>query len=218
MRANNGDPSGQAVSTIFAGKFHDLSGATLAGWPVASNTANPSTRGVWQYSINGSVWINIGSVSPSEALVLSAATLIRFVPADGFYGVPPPLVVYGLDNTYTGGFTGIFQVAIDATTGGGQSPISATPVEIAVSVNADVWVPSTGGDWGGAGNWSDGVPGNHDIVIIDLPALQTVTFDGGGTATTTTISKLINTGGGALNIIPTPLCCASRGPPSTTAT
>src|SRR6185312_5336846 len=181
-------------------------GASLAGIAVAGNTANPSTQGVWQYSVNGgSLWIDIGTVSAAAALALSADTLLRFLPAHNFYGDPPPLLVYGIDNSYTGSFTnGIAQIDIDAA-GGGASPVSATPVEITTSVGADVWTNTSGndpagGDWGTGGNWTIGVPGEAEVVIIDLPAGQTVAFDGGGTPVSSTIAKLVNTGGGTLEV------------------
>jgi hypothetical protein len=203
VRSNEASPSGQTIGSIFSGKFHDTDpGASLAGIAVAGNTANPSTQGVWQYSVNGgSLWIDIGSVSASAALALSADTLLRFVPAHNFYGEPPPLVVYGIDNSYSGSFTsGILQIDIDAASGGGASPVSATPVEIVTSVGADVWNKTDGGDWGTGPNWTSDVPGESAVVIIDLPAGQTVAFDGGGTPVSGTIAKLVNTGGGTLEV------------------
>ena len=60
------------------------------GWgPIRQNCAvgiaitglSGTTSGAWQYQLAGSTtWNNIGSVSASQALLLSAEDLIRFVP------------------------------------------------------------------------------------------------------------------------------------------
>jgi hypothetical protein len=204
---NDPTPAGESIAAIFAGRFHDAdAGASLAGIAVAGNTANPRTQGVWQYSLDGTDWIAVGSVSASAALVLAAGTLLRFLPAHNFYGDPPPLVVYGIDNSYAGGFSnGLIQIEIDATAGSGSSPVSATPVDITTSVGANIWVNTSegdpaGGDWSIGGNWTEGMPGPPQVVIIDLPRGETVHFDGGGTAVSTTIAKLLNIGGGTLDV------------------
>src|SRR6185312_5654286 len=101
--AHDGNPAGATVGDLFAGKFHDADdGASFQAIAVTSDAAT-ATEGVWQYEVAGTnQWVDIGSVSDTQALVLGTDKLVRFVPADGFSGAPDPLGVHALDDTYTG--------------------------------------------------------------------------------------------------------------------
>ncbi|WP_439372828.1 VCBS domain-containing protein [Bradyrhizobium sp. DASA03120] len=103
---NNSDPGGSTISSLFTDKFHDAdAGATFKAIAVTSDTAT-AAQGVWQYELAGThQWVDIGAVSDTSALVLSPDTLLRFVPANGFTGMPDALGVHALDNTYVGGIT-----------------------------------------------------------------------------------------------------------------
>ncbi|MGP1387510.1 MAG: cadherin domain-containing protein, partial [Thainema sp.] len=134
------NPSGQTVSALFGGVFSDLdAGSSLAGIAVQSNPASPTTQGRWQYSTNGGgSWFSISpTVSQTQALVLSANTQLRFVPAPGFSGEPPGLTVRAIDNSYTGNFTdGQFSIItrnVSINTGG-ITAISATTGLLNVTV------------------------------------------------------------------------------------
>src|SRR5262249_58030001 len=77
--------SGQLVSSfaIAGTNINDVDPGAVQAIAITGLT---STNGTWQYSINGgSTWTNIGSVSTTQALLLRAADLIRFVP-DGLNG------------------------------------------------------------------------------------------------------------------------------------
>jgi parallel beta-helix repeat protein/predicted outer membrane repeat protein len=142
------NPPGQSVGTIFAADFTDPDpSATISGILVSANTANAVTEGAWQFSTDsGASWFDIGAVSDASALALSAATLIRFVPVADFFGDPAALLVFGLDNTYAGGFTaGNTTAHVSTTPNGGMSAISddsttlgttVTPVNDAPDANA----------------------------------------------------------------------------------
>jgi hypothetical protein len=128
---------------MFSGQFADIdAGASFGGIAVVGNSANAATEGTWQYSTNGGVnWFNIGSVSDgASALALSTSTRIRFVPAGDYNGVPTPLVVRGLDNTYGGAFSSTAgvetRIQIDTTTRGGTTAISAATANLATNVMA----------------------------------------------------------------------------------
>ena len=118
-------------------QFHDAdTGATFKAIAVTSDAA---TGRPGRLAIQG--WRTAGSMSDSvgdaNALVLSSATLIRFVPADGFSGEPGALGVHALDDTYTGAITTAGSTAtidLTATGTGGTTPISHDITTIGTSV------------------------------------------------------------------------------------
>lgn len=140
VAGNDTNPGGSTVSDLFAGKFHDVdSGASFKAIAISADNAT-SNQGVWQYEIAGSdQWVDISGVSDASALVLSADTLIRFVPADGFSGTPGTLEVHALDDTYAGAVTGDAPVSIDIT-GAGHGGTTAVS-DGAASIGTDVTVP-----------------------------------------------------------------------------
>lgn len=140
VAGNESDPGGSTVGDLFANKFHDAdAGASFKAIAVSADNAT-SDQGVWQYEIAGTdQWVDISGVSDASALVLSADTLIRFVPATGFSGAPGTLEVHALDDTYSGAVTTTTPVSIDITgTGhGGTTAVS----DGAASIGTDVTVP-----------------------------------------------------------------------------
>jgi Ca2+-binding RTX toxin-like protein len=145
VAGNDSNPAGSAVSDLFAGKFHDVDdGASFKAIAVTSDAAT-TTEGVWQYEVAGTdQWVDIGSVSDTNALVLDTNTQIRFVPADGFTGAPDPLGVHALDDTYTGSVTASGSPAtIDITTMStdGTAPVSDKAATIGTSVTAPAGGP-----------------------------------------------------------------------------
>jgi len=137
---HDGNPAGATVGDLFAGKFHDADdGASFQAIAVTSDAAT-ATEGVWQYEVAGTnQWVDIGSVSDTQALVLGTDTLVRFVPADGFSGAPDPLGVHALDDTYTGLITTSASTAtidITAMSTDGTAPVSDKAAAIGTSVTA----------------------------------------------------------------------------------
>jgi len=138
VNEDTASPAGAAINTlgIAAG---DVDG-TVAVYAVVGNAANPATQGVWQYSTNGGAnWFAIGAVADGPtALALSHFSLLRFVPAADFNGVPGALTIRALDNTYTAGqsSTGPTEnrITVDTTTTGGATPISAATAAITTSI------------------------------------------------------------------------------------
>ncbi|MBR0778958.1 VCBS domain-containing protein, partial [Bradyrhizobium diazoefficiens] len=143
VAGDNTDPSGSAISALFTDKFHDVdTGANFKAIAVTSDAAT-ADQGVWQYELAGtSQWVDIGSVSDAQALVLSPDTLIRFLPADGFTGTPTSLGVHALDDTYAGDITSASGAATtDITDGkGGTTPIS----DALTTISTDVTAPENG--------------------------------------------------------------------------
>lgn len=136
-------PAGATVAALFTGKFTDVDdSASLKGIAIIGYTAD-SAKGVWEYNDNiGGGWQDIGSVaiSASSAVVLSAASSLRFVPAHDFNGPAPSLTVYGIDDTFTGPFTaGTVHQVQDLSTAashGGQTPYSAATTTIGTTITA----------------------------------------------------------------------------------
>ncbi|BAQ62666.1 hemolysin-type calcium-binding region [Geminocystis sp. NIES-3708] len=93
---DNSNPSGQSISSLFNSQFDDFNDSysffggsnqnNLAGIAIVKNNAVAS-EGTWEWSNNGSTWNSIPfNLSNNNALVLSANTFIRFVPALNYNG------------------------------------------------------------------------------------------------------------------------------------
>jgi hypothetical protein len=91
----NPDPAGSTVASIFGEAFSDAPGfAAGIAVPVTTGTA-----GTWQYSINGGTsWQNFPGVSTKSALLLSANSLIRFLPRSEYSGTVT-LTAYAWDGS-----------------------------------------------------------------------------------------------------------------------
>ncbi|MBD2078854.1 hypothetical protein [Leptolyngbya sp. FACHB-17] len=101
----NAVTAGEAISTLLENQFSDPdTNSSLKGIAIVGNTA-PSSQGSWQYSPDGSNWAVVGGASETSALVLSATTKLRFVPAAFYNGTPDSLTIRAIDNTYTGSFS-----------------------------------------------------------------------------------------------------------------
>ena len=132
---DNLNPTGATITSLFSGLFSD--GDTPAGFTGIVITTNNAllANGFWQYSTDGSTWLDIGNVS-TTGLALSANTFIRFAPQPNYNGTPANLTIHGLDNTYAGGFTnGVSRVLVDTASNGGSTPISASAT-LSTSVNS----------------------------------------------------------------------------------
>ena len=133
-------PPGQTVSALLAGSFSDtrdqVAGGSqengFAGVAISGNAA--TTQGAWQY-FDGANWVTIpGNVSESNALLLSAGTPLRFLPAEGFSGTAPALTVHLVDDSAGGVATGTF-VNLAGNTGG-ATPYSSGTITVNETVTA----------------------------------------------------------------------------------
>lgn len=133
-------PAGSTVGALFAGGFHDAdNGSNFTAVAVTADHAT-AAQGVWQYEVAGSdQWTDISGVSGTSALVLATDTLIRFVPAANYSGVPGSLDVHALDNTYGGGVSGDAPVLIDITSPaiGSSASVQAATLNTEVTPVAD---------------------------------------------------------------------------------
>ena len=136
------DNTATSIATLLGGRFVDVdTGASFAGVLVAGNTAT-GAQGVWQYQLNGSgTWVDIpaAGLSTSNALALSASTLVRFVPAPDYNGTPGSLSVYAADNVYAGGFSAGTEVFADVSAGGVSTGGRAVSITITPANDAPVF-------------------------------------------------------------------------------
>lgn len=90
MASINEDPTvnhGNTVAAMFTPLFSDVdSGDTLGGIVITGNTANASTQGQWQYSLDGGAnWFDVGTgVSEISGLALQSSARLRFEPVANY--------------------------------------------------------------------------------------------------------------------------------------
>lgn len=130
-------PLGDTVANLLNAQFSDPDvGAALSGVAVVGNASG--VEGTWQYSTDGTTWLDVSTVADdATALALSAATRVRFVPAADYNGDAPVLMVRALDDTYSGSFTsGATRQSVDTTNNGGRSAIAQSTNNITTSITA----------------------------------------------------------------------------------
>jgi VCBS repeat-containing protein len=134
-------PAGVALGSLGLSASDVDAGGSVTGYAVVGNVATAS-QGSWQYSTDaGAHWQAVGTVNDgASALALSAATLVRFLPADDYNGTPGGLTLRALDTTYAGGFsaTGASEtrVTVDTAATGGTTAISSGTASLGTSVTA----------------------------------------------------------------------------------
>lgn len=137
--------TGQSVASLFAGQFSDATdqvagGSSANAFAGVAITANGSgASGQWQY-FNGAVWVNIGAASTGAAVLLDAATAIRFNPAPGFVGTAATLIAHLVDSSAGAIVSGALA---DLTVDGGITPYSHSTVTLSQEV-ADINDAPTG--------------------------------------------------------------------------
>ena len=120
-RAN---PPGESVLALFEIGMADADvGDSISGMIIVNDASDPS-QGQWQYANPGDTWLPIGAVSTTQGLVLDSFAGIRFLPAADFNGTPGYLRVYGLDNSWTGGYTIFTPLYFDTTSEPSDSALS----------------------------------------------------------------------------------------------
>ncbi len=137
--ATNAVNPGRSVSALFGGLFADVdNGASLGGIVIVGNAADAGTQGSWQYSTdNGSAWHDVGAVSTSAGLTLSAGSKLHFVPVGNYSGTPGSLTVHGTDNSFVGTYTsGASRVTFDTTADALTSGVSVASQALGTSVSA----------------------------------------------------------------------------------
>jgi hypothetical protein len=136
------NPPGSTVASLFASAFSDAADAVtggsaaqiLAGVVLTANTAT-AVQGRWQW-LNGATWTDVATnLTPAAGLYLSAATVIRFLPAVNYNGTPGSLTARLVDASATGLTNG---GPANVSTSGGVTPFSAANVVLGTSVSAAI--------------------------------------------------------------------------------
>ena len=169
------NPSGGVITSIIGSRFVDVDGDAMSGIAIIANQT--TTEGSWQYSSdNGLHWVNVESapLAPpnTSPQVIATSSLLRFVPAAGFFGAAPPLIVAVMDNTYLGAFSNSATntpVLLSSPTFGGISYLSSAfiPIQELIMITS-AWDGGGSGDWSVATNWSsDVLPTSARVALIN---------------------------------------------------
>ncbi len=126
LNDNDVDNPGQSVSSLIGGAVSDVDSGALTGIAI---TGLDSGNGTWQYSLDGSTWQDVGSVSSGSALLLRASDHVRFVP-DGADGTTASLSYRAWDQS-----SGTQGTQVDASIGGGSSAFSLASDTASITVN-----------------------------------------------------------------------------------
>lgn len=190
---NNG---GSTVLSLLGG-VTDVDNSAVKGMAITSLTA---TYGKWQYSLDAGVtWGDVGIVSTSSALILSAQNLVRFVP-DSIHGETATITYKAWDQSSNAGLQG---VKVNVTTSGGTSAYSTSTDTASVVVTAVNDAPIVTGS-GGSVTWTEGNNTTSIPVVIDN-AVTISDADGPGIASATVrISNNYSNGNDFLALVSNP--------------
>ena len=118
---------GQTVASILGSNVSDVDAGAVEG---IAMTGRGASSGDWEYSIDGGTnWIDFGTVSDSQSLLLRANDLVRFVP-DGENGEVTSFDFRAWDQT-----AGTEGTKVDSTTNGGTSEFSAVEDTASITVS-----------------------------------------------------------------------------------
>ena len=136
-------PAGATVTDLFGGNYSDAtdqvtntggsSAQPLAGIAIVANTAT-AAQGIWEYSTDGgSNWTAVATtVSATNATVIPAAALLRFLPQPDFNGTPGHLDAHLSDGTGLSTGTGRNLTGLL----GGTNGYSTATVRLTTSITA----------------------------------------------------------------------------------
>jgi len=128
----NTNSSATLVSTILtAASLADADSSALSGLAITSSTGN----GTWQYSTDGTTWRAFGSVSASNALLLTSTSQVRYLP-DGNNGETASLAYLAWDQTTGSASTNTTANYATTAVAGGSSPFSTNTSSAQIIVSA----------------------------------------------------------------------------------
>ncbi|MDR3491415.1 MAG: DUF4347 domain-containing protein, partial [Gammaproteobacteria bacterium] len=183
ISATNVNNSGQLVSTLIStsvvaneSQIIDPDTGAVQGIAIISVAGS---QGTWQYSLDGTTWINIPTVSVGSALLLSSTDYIRFAP-NGTSAGSGAITYRAWDQT-----SGTVGTEVDTTLNGGSTAFSIT-VDTATIITASPSGPLLSGT-NSAANY---VENAATASIAD--SLITVTDSGSTTLASATVTVASN--------------------------
>jgi parallel beta-helix repeat protein len=166
--------SGTLVSQMVDTEVTDTDAGALKGIAIISV---PTTNGTWEYTLNGTTWLSVGTPSTTAALLLpaDATTAIRFVPNSNFNGVSGLLNYKAWDQT-SGTAGGTADVTFSGATTAFSTGTNGTSVSVSAVNDQPVF---TGLD--GAPTYVEGGAGvvlDSNVSIFDAELSAIDDFDG----------------------------------------
>ncbi|MBT3144904.1 VCBS domain-containing protein [Neptunomonas phycophila] len=147
-------PAGETFTSLLAGNYSDAtddqtannggssgSQATALSFIAITGNAATAEQGEWQVFVGGS-WTSIStSASDSAAVIVTADTLVRFLPADDFNGEPGELTTRLGDNSQptistSSGGTDTYNLSTTGDLGADESVWSDATSNVGIHVNA----------------------------------------------------------------------------------
>jgi VCBS repeat-containing protein len=137
--SNSGTTVADILNTAVGMLITDIDAGAKQG--IAVTGAN-TTNGAWQYSLDGSTWSSLSTVSGTSATLLDVTARVRFVPNANFHGNAGAITFQAWDQSAgTNGQTGV-----DASINGGTTAFSSLSTTATITVTAvnDTPVLTTG--------------------------------------------------------------------------
>ncbi len=168
--------SGQTVASIIASaggdRITDVDSGAVEGIAI---TALNSGNGTWQYSLDGTTWNSVGTVSTTSSLLLRSTDLIRFLP-NGQNATTASFDFQAWDTT-----TGTAGTKVSAASAGGSTAFSTATETASISVtavndNIGALSDANAGTNTVAENATIGTTVGITALAIDVDAGDTVTY------------------------------------------
>ncbi len=144
--------SGTLASTILTNAgYADVDTGAISGMAITGTTGS----GTWQYSTNGSSWQNFGLVSNTNALLITSATLVRYIP-DTVNGETATFTYRAWDRTTGTASTNTTASYTSTATNGGSTAFSSDTAAASLVVTSVNDVPVITGLDGDYRTFSEG--------------------------------------------------------------
>ncbi|MFV3370633.1 DUF4347 domain-containing protein [Pseudomonas sp. NY15435] len=121
-----------SVSSLLSGVSYADGDGPNSGIAIIASTGN----GIWQYSTDGVTWTEVGSVSGTSALMLSATTQLRYVP-NGQNGETATLSFRAWDRSVGIASTNGVRSTSDTSTNGGSTAFSSGTAQAVIIVSSE---------------------------------------------------------------------------------